>query len=148
MGKRTYFIIAAFVLVLAPLWVSTALGQVQTRLRIIEASNVGSSIDPALRDVHDQLGSLFNFTSYRLLRDESLSLVPNRPSAINAHEEVSLEITLTKQQKNKAVYQIRILRKGSEILDTKVRLSPGKTVLIGGPKHGQGIIILAISARF
>ena len=148
MGKRTYFIIAAFVLVLAPLWVSTALGQVQTRLRIIEASNVGSSIDPALRDVHDELGSLFNFTSYKLIRDESLSLTPNRPSEINAHEGVSLEITLTKQQKKKAVYQIRILRKGSEILDTKVRLSPGKTALIGGPKHGQGTIILAISARF
>ena len=148
MGKRTYFIIAAFVLVLAPLWVSTALGQVQTRLRIIEASNVGSSIDPALRDVHDELGSLFNFTSYKLLRDESLSLTPNRPSEINAHQGVSLEITLTNQQKKKAVYQIRILRQGSEILDTKVRLSPGKTVLIGGPKHGQGSIILAISARF
>jgi hypothetical protein len=147
-GKRAYFIIVAFVLVLAPLWVSTALGQVQTRLRIIEASNVGSSIDPALRDVHDELGSLFNFTSYKLLRDESLSLTPNRPSEINVHKEVSLEITLTNQQKKKAVYQIRILRQGSEILDTKVRLSPGKTVLIGGPKHGQGSIILAISARF
>ena len=148
MGKRAYFIIVAFVFVLAPLFVSTALGQVQTRVRIIEASNVGSSIDPALRDVHDELGSLFNFTSYKLLRDESLSLTPNRPSEINAHQGVSLEITLTNQQKKKAVYQIRILRQGSEILDTKVRLSPGKTVLIGGPKHGQGSIILAISARF
>jgi hypothetical protein len=148
MGKRAYFIIVAFVLVLAPLFVSTALGQVQTRLRIIEASNVGSTIDPALRDVHDQLGSLFNFTSYKLLRDESLSLTPNHPSEINVHKEVSLEITLTKQQKKKAVYQIRIMRQGSEILDTKVRLSPGRTVLIGGPKHGQSSIILAISSRF
>ena len=148
MGKRANFIIVTFVLVLAPLFVSTALGQVQTRVRIIEASNVGSRIDPALRDVHDELGSLFNFTSYKLLRDESLSLTPNRPSEINAHQGVSLEITLTNQQKKKAVYQIRILRQGSEILDTKVRLSPGKTALIGGPKHGQGSIILAISARF
>jgi len=148
MGKRAHFIIVAFVFVLTPLFVSTALGQVQTRLRIIEASNVGSNIDPALRDVHDELGSLFNFTSYKLLRDESLSLTPNRPSEINAHQGVSLEITLTNQQKKKAVYQIRILRQGSEILDTKVRLSPGQTVLIGGPKHGQGSIILAISARF
>ena len=146
-GKRTYLIMVVLGFTLAPLFVSTALGQVQTRLRIIEASNVGASIAPALRDVHDQLGSLFNFTSYRLLRDESLSLTLNRPSRIDAHQGVSLEITLTKQQKKKAEYQVRILRQGSEILDTKVRLSPGKTVLIGGPKHGQGSIILAISAR-
>jgi hypothetical protein len=52
------------------------------------------------------------------------------------------------QQKKEAEYQIRILRQGSEILNTKVRLSPGRTVLIGGPKHGQGSIILAVSARF
>ena len=148
MGKRDCFIIVVFALLLALLFVSTALGQVQTRLRIIEASNVGSSIDPALRDVHGQLGSLFNFTSYRLLKDESLSLVSNRPSEINAHQGVSLEIALTQQKKNEAEYQIRILRQGSEILNTKVRLSPGRTVLIGGPKHGQGSIILAISARF
>jgi len=148
MQKRACFIIVAFVWVLVLLFVSTALGQVQTRLRIIEASNVGSIIDPALRDVHDQLGSLFNFTSYRLLRDESLSLIPNRPSEINAHQGVSLEITLMQQQKKEAEYQIRILRQGSEILNTKVRLSPGRTVLIGGPKHGQGSIILAVSARF
>ena len=148
MGKRDCFIIVVFALLLTLLFVSTALGQVQTRLRIIEASNVGSSIDPALRDVHGQLGSLFNFTSYRLLKDESLSLVSNRPSEINAHQGVSLEIALTQQKKNEAEYQIRILRQGSEILNTKVRLSPGRTVLIGGPKHGQGSIILAISARF
>ena len=147
-GKRTLSILPVFVLALGTLLVSTALGQVQTRLRIIEASNVGSSIDPALRDVHGQLGSLFNFTSYRLLKDESLSLVSNRPSEINAHQGVSLEIALTQQKKNEAEYQIRILRQGSEILNTKVRLSPGRTVLIGGPKHGQGSIILAISARF
>ena len=148
MGKRANFIIFAFVLVLAHLFVSTALGQVQTRLRIIEASNVGTSIDPALRDIRDQLGSPLNFTSYKLLRDESLSLTPNRPQKIQVHETVSLEITLTKQQKKKAVYQIRIFRKGSEILDTKARLSPGRTLIVGGPEHGRGNIIFAISARF
>ncbi len=148
MGKRVYFAIVAFVFVLVPLWVSAALGQVQTRLRIIEASNVGSSIDPALRDIRDDLGSPFNFTSYRLLRDESLSLTPDHPAKIQVHETVSLEITLTKQQKKSAEYQIRIIRRGSEILNTKARLSPGKTLLVGGPKHGQGNIIFAISARF
>jgi hypothetical protein len=148
MGKRAYFIIAVLIFALAPLFVSKALGQVQTRLRIIEASNVGSGIDPALRDIRNQLGSPLNFTSYKLLRDESLSLALNRPQKIQVHETVSLEITLTKQQKEKAVYQIRIFRKGSEILDTKARLSPGRTLIVGGPEHRQGTIIFAISARF
>jgi hypothetical protein len=140
--------ILAFILVLLPVLTSRAFAQVQTRIRTIEASNVGSLVDPSLRDVHDQLGSLFNFTSYRLLRDESVSLAPNKPYEISAHREVSLEITLVSQKKNTAEYRVRIRREKSEILNTQVRISPGRTVLVGGPKHGQGIVILALSARF
>ena len=140
--------ILAFILVLLPLLTSRTFAQVQTRIRTIEASNVGSSVDPSLRDVHDQLGSLFNFTSYRLLRDESVSLTLNKPYEISAHREVTLEITLMNQKKDTAEYRIRIRREASEILNTQVRLSSGRTVLVGGPKHGQGIVILALSARF
>ena len=140
--------ILAFILVLLPVLTSRAFAQVQTRIRTIEASNVGSSVDPSLRDVHDQLGSLFNFTSYRLLRDESVSLAPNKPYEISAHREVSLEVTLVSQKKDTAEYRVRIRREKSEILNTQVRISPGRTVLVGGPKHGQGIVILALSARF
>lgn len=71
---------------------SEAFAQVQARVRVIQASNVGVMIDPSLRDVHDELGSLFNFTSYRLLKDESLHLMGNRPVEIPAppggHEEI------------------------------------------------------------
>jgi hypothetical protein len=140
--------ILAFILILLPLLTSRTFAQVQTRIRTIEASNVGSSVDPSLRDVHDDLGSLFNFTSYRLLRDESVSLTLNKPYEISAHREVSLEVTLVSQKKNTAQYRIRIRRGPSELLNTQVRLSSGRTVLVGGPKHGQGIVILALSARF
>jgi hypothetical protein len=127
---------------------SEAPAQVQTRIRIIQASNVGSNIDPSLRDVHGQLGSLFNFTSYRLLKDETLSLSPNRPVEIPTHKEISLEITLVGQRKDMAELRVMIKRERTDILNTQVRLSPGRTVLIGGPKHGEGVVILALSARF
>ena len=127
---------------------SPAFPQVQTRLRIIQASNVGSTIDPSLKDLRDQLAPSFNFTSYRLLRDERLSLSSNKPAEISAHPNIALEITLVKQRKNNAEFRVRIRREGTEILNTQVRLSPGRTVLIGGPKHGEGIAILAITARF
>ena len=127
---------------------SVALAQVQTRIRVIQASNVGSNIDPSLRDVHSQLGSLFNFTSYRLLRDEILSLSPNQPVSIPVHKGRSIEITLIGQHRDYAKMKVTIKQEGTEILNTQVRLSSGRTFLIGGPKHGEGVIILALSARF
>ncbi len=127
---------------------SASPAQVQTRVQVIEASNVGSVIDPSLRDLHGQLGSLFRYTSYRLLKDERLNLSPNQPGTVPIHEGRSIEITQVGFQANTAEIRVRIRRDGAELLNTQVRLSPGRTVLIGGPKHGEGVVILALSATF
>ena len=42
--------------------------------------------------------------------------------------------------------QVKIKREGSDILNTQVRITPGRTVLIGGPKHGGGVVIFALTA--
>ena len=128
---------------------SVAFGQVQTRLRVIRASNVGSGFDPSLRDVHDELGSLFSFTSYRLLRDETLSLSPNRPVSTSAREgRIMIETTLVGLRKNVVELRIRVIGEKNDILNTQIRLFPGRTVLIGGPRLREGVIIYALSAQF
>ena len=127
---------------------SVAFAQVQARIRIIEASNEGSSVDPTLRDVHGQLGSLFSFTSYRLLRDLNLGLIGNRPVEVSVHPGRSVEVTLIGEYKNLVELRIRVKREGAFVLNTHVRLTSGRTILIGGPRHGEGTIIFGISARF
>jgi hypothetical protein len=131
------------------LFISIASGQVHTRLRVIRASNVGSNVDASLRDVHKDLGSLFSFTSYRLLRDEKLNLSPNQPVSISAREgRIIIEITLVGLHRSVTELKIRVTRVGKDILNTQIRLSPGRTVLIGGPKVRDGVIIYALSVNF
>ena len=128
---------------------SAASAQVQVRMRVIQASNVGQSIDPSLKELHDELKTLFSFTSYRLLREENLNLSIDQPFSISVHKgKTSLETTLVGQHKNVAELRMRVNREGTDILNTQVRLSPGRTVLVGGPKHGEGVIIYALTARF
>lgn len=130
------------------LYASIATAQVQTRIRVIEASSVGSNIDPSLRDLHGQLGSLFRYTSYRLLRDERVQISPKQPAFVPIHGGRSIEITQVGIRANMAEVRVKIKRDESEILNTQVQLYPGKTVLIGGPRHGEGVVILALSAHF
>jgi hypothetical protein len=139
--------LGAFFLVLS-LFPFAADAQVRTRVRIIEASNVGQRVDPSLKDIHSQLGSLFSFTSYRLLKDVNLILNANRPEMIPAHPGRYVEVTLVGEHRKTAELRLKIFREGTTILDTQVRLASGRTVLVGGPKHGEGVAILAISARF
>lgn len=127
---------------------SFALAQVQARVRIIEASNVSSGNDPALRDVRDQLGSLFNFSGYRLLKDVNLNLAGNRPAVVQVHPGRTMEVTLVGEYRKMAELKIKLMRESATILNTQVRLSSGRTILIGGPRHGAGVLIFALSARF
>jgi hypothetical protein len=144
--------VAAFITFFSILFLfftSAASGQVHTRLRVIRASNVGSDVDPSLRDVHRELGSLFSFTSYRLLRDERLNLSLNQLVSISAREgKIIIETTLVGLNRGVAELRIRVVREGKEILNTQVRLSPGRTVLIGGPRVRDGVIIYALHADF
>ena len=79
--KASFFVI--FTLLLSPLFGDVAFAQVQIRVRVMEASNIGSGFDSSLRDLRDQLGSLFSFSSYRLLKDESVSLSPNQSVSLS-----------------------------------------------------------------
>jgi hypothetical protein len=145
--KRIVFLLTAFI-IFSFFSISTALAQIQVRMRIIQASNVGQNIDPSLNDVHRELGSLFSFTSYRLLKEETLRLSPNQPVTITAHPGRFMEVNLVELKRDAAKLRVRVIREGKDILDTQVRLSAGRTVLIGGPRHGEGVVIYALSARF
>jgi hypothetical protein len=78
--KPSYLIIltSIFLLLFAPV----VFAQVEIRVRVMEASNVGSGIDSSLKDLHGQLGSLFNFNSYRLLKDENVNSHRQSPPLI------------------------------------------------------------------
>jgi hypothetical protein len=145
--KKTILLTILIFTLLLPLS-ATALAQVQARIRIIQASNTGSTVDASLMDVYNQLGSLFSFTSYRLMRNLDLNLVGNKPRTIPIHGDRSLEVTLVGEYRKMAEIRLRILRGGTTILNTEVRLAPGRTVIVGGPKHGDGVAIFAISASF
>jgi hypothetical protein len=147
--KRTLFLLTLIV-VFSSFFLSTASAQVQVRLRAIHASNAGSGVDPSLRDLHKELGSLFSFSSYRLMREEILNLSLNQPASISAREgTIVLQITLVGLHRGVAEVRIRVVREGSEILNTQVKLFPGRTVLVGGPRHLRGgVVIYALYARF
>jgi hypothetical protein len=59
-----------------------------------------------------------------------------------------IELTLIRQHKNVAEVRVKIKREQVDMLNTQVRLSPGRTVSIGGPRHGEGVIIITLSAQF
>jgi hypothetical protein len=145
---RKIFTILLLIFIISLLSASLSYAQIQVRLRVFEASNVGTGIDSSLRDMRDQFKPLVNFSSYRLLKEETHTLYPSRPVLSPAHPGRTIELTLISLYKNVADVRVKIKREQIDILNTQVRLSPGRTVSIGGPKHGEGVVIIALSGQF
>jgi hypothetical protein len=143
--RKTFLILIFMITLLLP---SFSYAQVQTQLKVFEASNVGTGIDSSLKDMRDQFKSLFSFSSYRLLKEETLTLYPNQPASVPIPPGRSIELTLTGQQKNVAEVMVKVKQERTDVLNTKARLLPGRTFSIGGPKYGEGVIIITLSAQF
>lgn len=143
--KKPVFPLVIFLMSLTVLFCSASISsaQIQVRMRAIHASDQGSNIDPSLRELQKELGSLFSFTSYRLLREEMLNLSMNQPVSFFSREErINVEVTLIGLHKGLAEVRIRVTREGNPVLNTQVRLSSGRTVLVGGPRHHRGGVII------
>jgi hypothetical protein len=146
MRRIALFLTIAFTLLFFSASLSHA--QIQLRMRSIHASDADSNVDPALKDLHKELGSLFSFTSYRLMREEMLNLSLNQPVSFFSREgRIDVEVTLVGLHKGTAEVRIRVTREGSQVLNTQVRLSSGRTVLVGGQRHRRGgVVIYALYA--
>lgn len=114
---------------------------VQLEWRIISASHKKGSVDPRLKDIYRNLGAVFNYNSYKLIKINRLSMYPNQPISIPFSRNKTCIIKIIRISNNWVHAQIQILKGNQPIFGTNVRLMNGRTLLIGGPSgHGKALI--------
>ena len=121
--------------------------EVGVEIRVILASHQAKGIDARLQDIQKNLGTLFNYSSYRLLQERSFLLSKGQIDQLPLADNKELYIQLIQEQGGIAEIGVEILRAGRGIFKTTAKLKKGGTLLIGGPKHEDGVLILAISAQ-
>jgi hypothetical protein len=140
LGVLSTFVIVSFA--------SFAVGEeVGIGIRVILASHQAKGIDARLQDIQKNLGTLFNYSSYRLLQERSFLLAQGQVDQLPLAGKKELHIKLLQEQGGTAEIAVEILRGGRGIFKTTAKLKKGGTLLIGGPKHEEGVLILAISAQ-
>jgi hypothetical protein len=84
---------------------------------------------------------------YQLLAAPQGSAVLNQAWRTALPDDRSLEITPTAIQDGQFSLTVRVLERGGQpVVNTVVRLRRGATVLVGGPPHQKGVVIIAITA--
>lgn len=120
---------------------------VTVEIGVVVASGKGSSIDPSLSSLRTKLQSMFNYSSYKLLDRMKRPLAIGETGDFNLPGNRTMRVTPVNAPGNKIRLAVQIMEGGKNLLTTTLGLSRGGMVLVGGPPHQSGVLILLISAE-
>ena len=126
---------------------SEAADTVAVDVGAVYASNEGTSIDPALRTIRGKLQSMFNYTSYSMLDRKRRTLSVGETGEFELPGRRTMRAILLPAQGDKVRLSIQISDGSRKLLATTLGLRRGGMVLVGGPSHQAGVLILIISAE-
>jgi hypothetical protein len=149
MRLQTVFPIVPLVLALTCSVSDRAVAQTPIGLtvQVIHASNQGTAVDPALAKIRSQLSSL-TYTNYRLLETRPLSTTLGAKHAVPLPGGRTLDLYPYGLSDGRLELLVTITEGSKRILDTTVRLSNNSTIVVGGPSHAGGVLIVALSGAF
>ena len=120
---------------------------VSLRVQVIYAANEPGGVDGRLGSLAGELQKTFRYSMYQLLDAPQGSAALNQAWSASLPGDRRLEIVPTAIQGGQYSLTVRVLSSsGQALLNTRVRLRSGATVLVGGPSHQKGVLIIAITA--
>jgi hypothetical protein len=114
---------------------------------VVVASHEGPTMDPALSSIRNQLQSMFNYSSYRMVDRLNRTLSVGETGAFGLPGGRSMRVTPVPAKGNKVRLAVQIMEGERNLLTTTLGLSRGGMVIVGGPSYQKGVLILIISAE-
>jgi len=121
---------------------------VPLQAQVIYAANEPGGVDSRLGGLAENLKKTFRYSMYQLVDAPKGSPALNQTWKTELPDNRSLEVIPTAIQEGQYSLTVRVLSSGGQpSVNTTVRLRRGATVLVGGPSHQKGVLIIAISAN-
>jgi hypothetical protein len=137
----------ALLLILAHAVAAAPDAPVAVDVGVVVASNEGNAMDPALTPIRNQLHSMFNYTSYRLIERLKRTLSVGETGDFGLPGNRSMRVTPVPAKGNKVRLAVQMMEAERNLLTTTLGLTRGGMVLVGGPPYQKGVLILIISAE-
>jgi hypothetical protein len=116
--------------------------------RTILASQGPEYLDPRLSSLLEELRSVFRYSSYRLLSEDSTNLGMGETCEVSLPGKRILKITPVQVTGDRVKLQLVILKKKKEIFQTVVKLRNKSSLTVGGPEYEDGYLLFNISTSF
>jgi RNA polymerase sigma-70 factor (ECF subfamily) len=124
-------------------------GMVRFGAQVLLASDDGSkepvSMPPDLRQLLPRLRQMLRYRDYTLLDRYSGEQQVGGTQRWTVPGERQLEVT--PEAASPVRFRVRLVRGGVAEVNTTIQAAPGSPAVIGGPRHGDGVLIIIVSPR-
>ena len=120
---------------------------VEVRIDTVLASSAGKRFDPALAPLKRPFTQLFPYSSYRLVQGERRVMPWRREERFLLPGGRYLVITPRGMYGDQVSLGVMLIQGARPLVNTVLSLKDRGVFLVGGPRYGDGVLIIAIGAR-
>ncbi len=125
---------------------ATAAQPMTVQVQVIYATNAESGVDPALAP-HAQSFASFRYSAWRRLAVQTMRLSESATGSMELPGARRLDLVPRRLSPESADLRVTVSEAGRKLVASDIRLVPGgQPVLVGGFKHQDGVLFLAIQA--
>jgi len=128
-----------------PTWAETRLSIV---VKTVLASNDSTHIDPRIPGLTQKLQSVFRYSSYRLLSQDSLDIGMGETGTVSLPGKREMKITPVRIMGNRVELKLLIFKKKRQIIQSTIQILNHGSIVVGGPQHKGGYLLFDIFNSF
>ena len=121
---------------------------ISINVKSILASEKGTSVDPRLKGLVQELQSVFRYSSYEYLGEKGLSISLNNKSVVTLPGQRVMNIFAKGIEGDRVVLEIELLNNSSRVAQTSIKLRNNSSFTIGGQGYKGGYLLFNIFASF
>ena len=119
---------------------------VELKIDTVLATNSSQEVDQRLGEMKRQLDSLFRYSSYRLVKEESRRARWGDPTSFNIPGGRYLQVIPKSYKDNRVSMRVMLIEGDRPTVDTELILRNGWVFFVGGRRHQEGVLIISIGA--
>lgn len=124
----------------------------ETRINIVVktvlASHDATFADPQIPALIQRLQSVFRYSSYRLLSEETLNLAMGETGAVSLPGKRVLKITPVRIAGDRVELRVLILKEKQQTIQSTIQILNRGSIVMGGPEHEGGYLLFDIFNSF
>jgi hypothetical protein len=133
------------------LWVPSsvfAFSSLHVSVEVIKADRNSREVDPQLKNLVKELTPVLNYSGFTLLKKSVIKLAPEEKAEVILSSSRMLRLQFLGFEADQARLLVQIVEKDLETFRTTLLFVNKGSVLIGGPPHEGGVLLLRIGGEF